>query len=348
MSFLKKIPRWTNLLLIFVTLVAYLAPLIDPAQFWPLSFLGLAYPVLLLGNVLFILYWVLRKKRYYLFSLGCILAGFGYFSSFWGWHLPDRAEKKEGTLQVMTFNIAGLGRWKGELTKEQKLAEMESLMERVGRPDIFCLQESAQKWVMNELKNLFGYPHYFKEKGTVIFSEFPFGEHGVIPFENTGNSCIWGDLKTPKGTFRVYSAHLQSNALAQKAGLVIDDADLRKKQTRDNVLDVMRLYKRAVTKRSTQAKQVAEHMAKSPHPIILCGDFNDMPVSFVYRLLSQNLQDSFCEKGTGFGATFNGRLPALRIDYVLSNKKFEVLSHEVPQTELSDHLPVSVNLKWRD
>ena len=347
MNFLKKIPRWFNLLLVLVTLLAYLSPLIDPAKFWPLSFLGLAYPVLLLGHVFFIVFWLLRKKRYYLFSLGCILAGFGYFSSFFSWHLPARAEKKEGTIEVMTFNIAGLGRWRSTMSKKEKLAEFQSLMNKNGLPDVLFLQESYQQHVMADLKKIIAHPHFFKEKGTVIFSKYAIGEHGIIPFKDTGNSCIWADLKTPGGTLRAYSLHLQSNALTYRASLVMDDADPRKKQTWRNVREVMRLYKRAVAKRSTQAKQVVAHMAKSPHPILLCGDFNDMPVSYVYRLLSQNLQDSFCEKGFGFGATFNGRLPALRIDYVLCDENFEVLNHEVPRAELSDHLPVVVELKMK-
>lgn len=248
----------------------------------------------------------------------------------------------------MTFNLAGLGRWKSKTSQEEKVAELSELMERKGMPDIFCIQEGAQSWVVKKVKATVDLPHYFKEKGTVIFTKYPIGKHGKLDFEDTGNSCVWADLDTPQGTFRVYSLHLQSNALTYKASLVVDDADPRKKQTWRNVRDVMRLYKRAVTKRANQAKLVAQHMSESPHPVILCGDLNDMPVSYVYRLLSQNLQDSFCEKGSGFGATFNGFLPALRIDYVLCGQQFEVISHEVPKAELSDHLPVLVRLKFND
>lgn len=343
MKAIKKILRWSNLALILVTLLAYLSPLIDPAQFWPLSFLGLAYPVLLLGNVLFTVFWAIRKERFSLYSFGCILLGFGYLFSFYGWNFPTA--KNEDSFQVMTYNIAGLGRWRSTMTRAEKLNEFENIIQKNGKPDILCLQESAQQNVMADLKKALSYPHYFKEKGTVIFSKYPFGKHGIIPFEDTGNSCIWGDLKTPKGTVRVYSVHLQSNALTYRASLVMDDADLRKKNTWRNIREVMRLYKRAVTKRSSQAQKVSDHMAKSPHPILMCGDLNDMPVSYVYRLLSKNQTDSFCEAGIGFGATFNGRLPALRIDYIFCDKKFEVLTHEVLKAELSDHLPVLVNLK---
>jgi len=343
LKFIKKIFRWANILLVLVTLLAYLSPIIDPSQFWPLSFLALAYPLLLLGNVLFIIFWLLRKDRNFLISTICILIGFSYFSSFFG--INSGANSSEENLQIMTYNIAGLGRWRSTMTKEEKLDELKKMMKENGKPDVLCLQESSQIAVMNSLKQLFQYPHYFKEKGTVIFSKYDIGDHGIIPFGETGNSCIWGDLKPTNGIIRVYSIHLQSNALTYQASLVMEDADPRKKQTWRNVREVMRLYKRAVTKRSTQAQKVAEHMSESPHPILLCGDLNDMPVSYVYRLLSQNLTDSFCEAGSGFGSTFNGRLPALRIDYVFCDKKMEVLNHEVLRAELSDHLPVLVELK---
>ena len=108
---------------------------------------------------------------------------------------------------------------------------------------------------------------------------------------------------------------------------------------------VMRRYKQAVRIRAQQARAVAAHLAQSPNRAILCGDLNDTPVSYVYRLFNLSLQDSFRKMGSGIGATFAGRLPGLRIDYVLSDPSFAVRSHEVVHAGLSDHYPVVVRLK---
>ena len=125
----------------------------------------------------------------------------------------------------------------------------------------------------------------------------------------------------------------------------MQERDPRKKELWDGVAEVMRLYKRAATRRAAQAEKVAAHMARSPHPVILCGDLNDTPVSYVYQVLSKKLQDSFCERGFGFDFTYAGKIPGLRIDYVLPDETFQILEHQVPALELSDHYPVLVRLE---
>ena len=78
----------------------------------------------------------------------------------------------------------------------------------------------------------------------------------------------------------------------------------------------------------------------------MCGDFNDTPLSYTYRLMSRGLQDAFREKGRGFSHTYRGFYNTVRIDYVLVSDDFEVLSYEVPSVEFSDHHPVFVRLKY--
>jgi endonuclease/exonuclease/phosphatase family metal-dependent hydrolase len=76
----------------------------------------------------------------------------------------------------------------------------------------------------------------------------------------------------------------------------------------------------AFAMRARQAEILREHIAASPHPVIVCGDFNDTPLSYSYRLMSKGLKDSFMEKGWGLGTTYAGALPALRIDYILCSQ----------------------------
>ena len=335
-----------NLLLVLITLLAYLSPFINPAKIWHFSFLGLAYPGLLLGNLLFIAFWLLRRDRYFLFSAGCILVGLGYFSGFIGLHFLN-GNNSSDSISIMTYNVAGLTMHRINKSKNRNdlLKEFDTYLKKDGAPEILCLQECYQNWARENIQNIAAHKFYFKEKGTIIFSEYPFANSGIIPFKNTSNSCIWGDLKTPEGIVRVYAAHLQSNWLGAPTKKLEKESDPRKKETWQNIAHVMRLYKRAATKRAEQVELVADHIAKSPYPVILCGDLNDPPVSYVYQVLSKNLQDSFCEKGFGFDFTYAGKIPGLRIDYVLPDHSFKVLSHQVPKLELSDHYPVLVNLE---
>ncbi len=345
-KFIKNTLRWLNLLLVLITLLAYLSPYINPAKIWHFSFLGLAYPGLLLGNLFFAALWLLRRDRYFLFSVGCILAGLGYFSGFLSLHFFNENGQSGKTISMMTYNIAGLRKYeKGKTAAGKKRMEgLKDLLKKEGIPDVLCVQEGSQNNTRELFQKNFGYPYYFKEKGTLILSKFSFVDSGSIPFKNTANACIWGDLKTELGTIRVYSVHLQSNWLEPAAMKLADENDPRKMETWKGVANVMRLYKRAVTKRAEQVELVAKHIAQSSHPIIFCGDLNDPPVSYAYHVFSKNLQDSFCEKGLGFDFTYAGKIPGLRIDYVLADMSFKVLSHQVPKLELSDHYPVLVKL----
>ena len=99
--------------------------------------------------------------------------------------------------------------------------------------------------------------------------------------------------------------------------------------------------------RAVQAEQVAEAVEQSPHPVVVCGDFNDTPVSYVYRTIRRagNLVDSFVEKGRGVEHTFKGLYNLFRIDYILADKEaFEVKSYDSYDEPMSDHKPVVVRL----
>ncbi len=347
MKLLENILRWTNLLLILVTLLAYVAPWINPAKAWHFTFLGLAYPFLLFGNVFFVIFWGLRRDRYALYTIGCILAGLGYFGSFFSMNLSGGGKKSDSEITVLTYNISSLGgyAWSKPSKKAELKEQFVAFSNSIDMPDVLCIQEGKGEKLVELIRQTFNYQHHFQSKNTVIFSRFPIQKKDVIDFGNTGNSCIWADLKTPKGTVRVYNVHLQSNKLGQTADKIATKGKINDKETWSDIGFVMRRYKNAVAIRASQAQLVAKHMAKSPHATILCGDLNDPPVSYVYKLLSKNMQDSFCEKGFGFGSTFAGNLPFLRIDYVLPNGHFKVTGHKVLRSKLSDHYPVQVSLR---
>jgi endonuclease/exonuclease/phosphatase family metal-dependent hydrolase len=342
---IEKLLRWANIFFVIITLLTYLSPSIDPAKVWQFSFLGLSYPFLLIFHLFFIGYWAFKKHWYFLFSAACILVGWGYFTGFFG--LSFFKNPGAGNLTVLTYNTGGFKNFvvdKGE-KMEQKLKKLQALAAKAGNVEILCVQETRTDVLIGALRQAFGFSHFFKKEGTVIFSKYPFVAQGEVPFGRTSNSCIWADLKTPEGTLRVYCVHLQSNKMSFTANKIATKGDLREKQTWKDIRFVLSRYKTGAQIRAKQVQEVTKHIAASPHPVLVCGDFNEPPLSYAYRQLSKNLQDSFREKGAGLGTTFAGRIPFLRIDYVLADKHFRVVEHRVLRAELSDHLPVWVKLK---
>ena len=97
--------------------------------------------------------------------------------------------------------------------------------------------------------------------------------------------------------------------------------------------------------RARQARTVAAHIRRCPYPVIVCGDFNDTPLSYTYHVLGKQLQDAFAEAGFGLSNTYNGLLPSFRIDYILYSSHFKAVSYSCDRIDLSDHFPVSAVLK---
>jgi endonuclease/exonuclease/phosphatase family metal-dependent hydrolase len=339
--------RWINVLLILFTLLTYLAPLIDPEYIWGFSFFGLTYPFLLLLHVLFILGWALAKKFYFFMSVACLLIGWNYFQAFvgFGGGSPLTPEIHIGTYNL--FNLRGLPRIEGA----QRGKEDEALIQLIRQQelDILCTQETSAR-TSRKLAEKFDFPntHVHEKRSTAIFSKHPILKKGTILFEHSLNSAVWADIQIKGQTLRVYSVHLQSNRISDDASKLAESGSLQERETWVGIRGILAKYKRAAVVRAAQAKEVAAHVAQSPHPVVVCGDFNDTPLSYSYRQLVQSrmLQDAFCEAGTGLGTTYNGLIPALRIDYALVDPRFSVVDHQIIRKNFSDHFPVFCRLAW--
>jgi endonuclease/exonuclease/phosphatase family metal-dependent hydrolase len=91
--------------------------------------------------------------------------------------------------------------------------------------------------------------------------------------------------------------------------------------------------------------ELKEHIDACRYPLIVCGDFNDTPISYTYNTISSKLNDAFVAAGQGISNTYRGKLPPYRIDYILYSNEFDAVSYERHRAEYSDHFPVSAVLK---
>ena len=338
--------RWLNVLLILITFLSYLSPYINPESFWPVNFIGIAYPWLLLLNLLFVAFWLLRRNWYFLFSFACILMGWSHLTGFWGFHFFQATTSQD--INVMSYNIQYLQYVKGKPEiKERKLKEIATFL-KAAQPSVLCLQETSD-YSVQMLKEELAFQHYYRaeKKGTAILSKFPLIASGIVEFGSNTNSCTWVDIELNKQTIRIYSIHLQSNQVSGLADHVRAKGDLQEKETWKDIKGMIGRVKRATAIRVRQAQLVKNHIATSPHPVIICADLNDTPQSFVYHLLSEQLCDAFREKGSGIGTTYAGAIPALRIDYIFISDHWRVSNYEVVKQKYSDHYPVISGLQLK-
>ena len=183
------------------------------------------------------------------------------------------------------------------------------------------------------------------EFGLAIFSRFPIVRRGIIPFGKlTQNHAMWADLARPatpghrRDTIRVFNVHFQSMSMAESDIVTATESRAGLRQKAPNLL---RRFRNGAVARGNQVDTVLAQVLRSPYPVLLAGDFNDLPYSYTYDQLADHLQNAWATAGLGIGATYHGQLPFLRIDQQFASPQWQVLGCRVHQEiKWSDHYPV--------
>lgn len=353
----SKLLLGLNVLAVVGMAVAYLSRYISPADFaWP-ALAGLGYPVWFGLNLAFVVFWLFtKKKKRALWSAAILLLGMGVHFPFWN-PLPSAGnDTEQPALDVLTYNVKLFDVYhegKGPSVKDSIVdllgssgAQVFCLQEyyRTDRSDVFETREAVKKatgaihHLESTVKDVTGLQHF----GVALFSTYPFANSGEVDLVSDQiNRCIFADIVTPFDTVRVYSAHLASIRFQK------EDYDFISGREEDFWGGGKRLSSRlmdAYRRRATQVDVILEHVATSPHPVILCGDFNDTPASYAYKQLSETLDDSWAEASCGVGRTYVGTFPSFRIDYVWHSQELEATRCEVYPAEHSDHRAVKARL----
>jgi endonuclease/exonuclease/phosphatase family metal-dependent hydrolase len=324
---------------------------IDPIDIVYPAFLGLAYPFILLANILFIVLWLSIKKKFVLLSLISIIISFPALSDFFQ---VNGSSEDENSIKVMSYNVRlfDLYNWSENKSTRDKI--FDQLISQ--NADIYCFQEfyyTDQKGKFETRDTILTFldAKHYKEAythkmrggqyfGIATFSQYPIINSGEIKFDNDiNNICLFVDLKKNKDTIRVYNLHIASIRFAYDDYKFVEDID-SKSQADELEEGALRIYQRlasAFKKRSIQSKKILEHVEQSPYPVILCGDFNDSPNSFCYQQFSHVLTDSFKESGTGIGNTYIGSFPSFRIDYIFHSQDYESINYYTLPNKYSDH-----------
>ena len=333
-SFLKKLNLW----LIFFTLIAYTAPFVSPQTLSFVLFVGLAYPWLLLANVIFVFLWAASRMKYWWYSAVCVLLGWSYLSSIVGFNFFTKTPTGQ-VLKVMTYNIGGGGNTDNILKLNDFLTAENC--------DVMCFQEFASPQGATsqigrfDMLSKFPYTVISKNNSMLIVSKYPILKKESLNFDNSNgsNGCAYADIQVNEKIVRVYAVHLRSNTVSGLADDLAEHADYEKRATWSKMITMLRRVRIMAQYRAKESEKIAAHIAISPYPVVVCGDFNDIPVSYSYSTLSENLNDAYKKRGFGIGVTYNGNIPALKIDHILTDKKITVFNSKIIKVKYSDHFP---------
>lgn len=325
--------------------------------------MGLGFPFALFTNVIFFMYWLYKRNKYFLISLLVLLGGSYHTSRFvqltlWSSDVPENA----ASLKIMSYNVRlfDLYNWtKNEKTRDKILTFLKD-----EDADIICFQEyyyttgnqlDTRDTLLQLLDSKYYFEHFttkvkessknnnYSNFGSAIYSKYPIINSGVIPFENDRtNNCIYVDIQRKTDTVRIFNAHLGSIRFQSEDYDYIGGKGNPIKQGQKPIEQKI-LGRLAIgfEKRVSQSIAVLKEVEKSPYPIIVCTDMNDTPISYSYNQFSSKLNDAFTLSGNGIGGTYIGNYPFLRIDYIWHDDYFKSTNFVTHQNKLSDHKAIS-------
>ncbi len=323
------------------TFVALFGGDVTPVGNTARSMLVYVLPLLIIANLLLIIYWLVKRRWIFLaipvITVACCIPYIGtlYQPGF----LHSHEDASKNGLKIATYNVAMFNRETSGFMAQDILAEM-----RRENVDVLCLQEYND--ISGDKKNSDSYKDYFPYMATgredmVIYSRYPITQSKKLLFEDTNNSAMWADIDVKGIEFRVFNVHLETtgiNRTLHKAGkMMAQNQDISNSRILNAIYGN---YMMGMYFRSGQAIQIANEKANSKFPVILCGDFNDVPYSFVYNTMLGNMVDGFKECGHGFMYTYRGGKKAVRIDYIFHDQDIKGVDYYRTDLSYSDHYPV--------
>ncbi len=332
-----KLIVWGNSIAAFLLLISFILPYLPPKTFPTLSLLSLAVSPLLLLNILFAAYWLFRLKRKALVSLSVLLIAYFHFNPFFEFSSEGDPSKYNNTLSILSYNVRLFNAYE----KEPSTGVSETISEILNKeqPDVVCIQEYYRDSNFDFSAYPFQFIHFKdgnNKLGHAIFSKYPFAKTGAFDFTDSHNNTLYADVVKGKDTLRVYNLHLQSLG-------ILPTVDYLQEGNKDRLRKRM---SRAFVMQEEQTNAILSHKETSPYPVIVSGDFNNTPFSYVYRRLQENMTDAFIARGSGIGTTYKFDGYPMRIDYILISEIFEVLKFDTVKKSFSDHYPVTATLGW--
>ena len=354
----------TTFVLAVVTIIASRSGHYHPEHSTIMPLLGLAVPVLLVSCLIVTLCWALARRKWAFVTLTAFFFNWEYLTAvirFGSPHevpatatAPNRQGENSGYLTVATYNVHNFG---NEITG-YSCKQIAKYMQQQ-HVDVLCFQEFGENkhFTADSLRRALSHWQYAiipaddSIRGILpiaVFSRYPLVGGRFITYPHSANCSMLCDIILNTDTIRLLNNHLQTTSVSQN----------RKKWERELATDNTRREAQAVqdaaetlhenfVKRAFQTDSICQLATASPHPVLVCGDFNSLPSSYTYHRLSESLKDGFKTGGHGYMYTYRYGKRMLRIDYAFHSPELECTDYYSPNLDLcSDHNPVILTVKY--
>ncbi|OFX68909.1 MAG: hypothetical protein A2X12_05195 [Bacteroidetes bacterium GWE2_29_8] len=364
---IKKIVIFLNVISALGLFLSYSASYVSPEISLFIAFFGIAYPIFLILNIFFIIYWIITLKIYFLLSLFSILVGYNHIFNI---YQPDKQKSKinlANSLKIMSFNVQTFDYYNRDKPIWQRDAILDFIKNE--KPDIICLQEYYSNnldWFDNSksIKNNLNIKYYKasftkyipkkkfkKEIGLAIFSRHPIIGFKILDIDTTRNKkMMYCDILYKSDTIRIFNVHLESIRFGKEDYMFIEEINDKTNNANYQVgiANIYQKLKRGFTLRTPQVNILTKYINNTKTPYIVCGDFNDTPTSYTYHQIAKNNKDAFVESGEGIAQTYIGKFPSFKIDHIIYSNAIKSYNFKIHKDiYLSDHFPISCYIKLK-
>ena len=333
LSFLDKILYLINSLVATLLLFSFLLPFVSPKTIPAFAILSLFVPILLVINISFSIYWLLKLKKQFILSFVILVIGWLFATPFY--KISSNNSSLNSDLKVMSYNVKTFDFF----TRKKDTANNKNGFDFIkdNNPDILVIQEYYQS---NKINLSFPYKYVnFKSKnskyGMAIYSKYEIINSGSLDLDSSGNNIIFTDILKEKDTIRIYNAHFESLRIKPN----------EEHFGQENSEKLINRISTSFKKQADQTTLFLKHEQKWKGKKIVCGDFNNTAYSWMYHEISKNKKDAFIEAGKGFGKTYNYWFP-LRIDFILTDENAIVNQFLTFSEKYSDHFPIQAKVNW--
>lgn len=351
-----------HLFCILLMLLAAYSDRVSPADSLIFAYLGLIFPVLCLINICFLLYWAfLLKWKMLIVGVAGFLFCMPSLMAYFPIHMKKKDIPKENVIKILTYNVMGFG------YKDHTAESPNPIVEYIANSgaDIVCMQEYLIGKSKNFLTNqklqrawhMYPYRSFIplatvnrnQSIGLAVYSKFPIYRSKRIKYKSNFNGSSLHELNIKGQTVYLVNNHLESFKLT------MEDRSRYSNFIKNINTDTFDAFKGAIHRklgpayrlRAVEAEIVAGEIRKlgNTQPIIVCGDFNDTPISYAHRTVLGNLKDAFSSSGCGVGVTYNQNFFWFRIDHIFHSANLTSMNCTVDKVKYSDHYPQWCYLK---
>jgi endonuclease/exonuclease/phosphatase family metal-dependent hydrolase len=357
----------TNILAIVALILSICAWKIVPSKAMIIAYLGLGFPVILFVNILYLLLWVVSFRwKYALIQAIVVAVCWQPITACFPMHTRTKVKDiPSDSFKVLTYNVRAFNWERGDKARENPIIKY---LVNSGA-DIICLQEFAvstgkdKKGIITEEelnKILKDYPYREIIKlgtsrgdlayGLACYSKFPINKSSRLPLESSYNGAAIHELNIKGKKVTLINNHLESNRItAEDKRLYKEFFKNRDKETLGEVaMNIQSRLGAAYKIREVQAKTIRDFIdEQDSDATIVCGDFNDSPISYAYYTIKGNLIDSYANTGFGQGITYHENKFWFRIDFIMHSADIQSYNCTVDKIKYSDHYPVWTYLSFK-